>query len=418
MPVYRYKLTGINVDRLKAVAPPGVSIVAGDIAASVIWDITADASAKDDLDAAMDMFGWTYVTTDPVDTPVEEAAEENLHAPEHLTGQDDEMDGDKLDVDYTPTNYTPDDSPAEADHLDNLTSHLKGIDDALSTAGHSHANKAELDLVTDGDHDVRTDNPHGVTRAQIGLPQSHLEGLGVSWVSTTQVQIAAGSCRDDADSDDIIVSSTLTATITATGANGRNSDTAEQSEKWYAVFVIMKSSDSTVAAFLINEDDLATFTWPTDYDKKRRVGWVRNDGSSNLRKFRQQGNGLDRQYHYVSVDRDDLYVVLDGTQTAWGSGSASPTDCSEFVPPDCTYAYVRADLWGDRENYIEYRPYDATDNNDPAYYMDIDCVFGDDTEVHMMHWMHLDSNQQMDYRINTATGSNCDFTILGFMDSL
>jgi hypothetical protein len=34
--------------------------------------------------------------------------------------------------------------------------------------GHSHANKAQLDLVTDGDHDVRTDNPHGVTAAQAG----------------------------------------------------------------------------------------------------------------------------------------------------------------------------------------------------------------------------------------------------------
>lgn len=33
---------------------------------------------------------------------------------------------------------------------------------------HSHANKTELDLVTDGDHDVRTDNPHTVTAAQAG----------------------------------------------------------------------------------------------------------------------------------------------------------------------------------------------------------------------------------------------------------
>ena len=34
---------------------------------------------------------------------------------------------------------------------------------------HTHTNKAELDLVTDGDHDIRTDNPHGVTKAQVGL---------------------------------------------------------------------------------------------------------------------------------------------------------------------------------------------------------------------------------------------------------
>jgi hypothetical protein len=34
---------------------------------------------------------------------------------------------------------------------------------------HAHANKAQIDLVTDGDHDVRADNPHGVTGSQVGL---------------------------------------------------------------------------------------------------------------------------------------------------------------------------------------------------------------------------------------------------------
>lgn len=32
---------------------------------------------------------------------------------------------------------------------------------------HTHANKAQLDLVTDGDHDVRTDNPHSVNGNQL-----------------------------------------------------------------------------------------------------------------------------------------------------------------------------------------------------------------------------------------------------------
>lgn len=34
---------------------------------------------------------------------------------------------------------------------------------------HSHSNQAQLDLVTDGDHDVRTDNPHSVTKTQVSL---------------------------------------------------------------------------------------------------------------------------------------------------------------------------------------------------------------------------------------------------------
>lgn len=43
-----------------------------------------------------------------------------------------------------------------------------------NSSDHSHSNKTELDLVTDGDHDARTDNPHGVASSQLvtGTPQS------------------------------------------------------------------------------------------------------------------------------------------------------------------------------------------------------------------------------------------------------
>jgi len=44
---------------------------------------------------------------------------------------------------------------------------LLALDAALGDQ-HTHANKAQLDLVADGDHDARTDNPHGVTAAQAG----------------------------------------------------------------------------------------------------------------------------------------------------------------------------------------------------------------------------------------------------------
>ncbi len=60
------------------------------------------------------------------------------HASTHITGGSDEVDGDKLDIDWTPSNYTPSTTPAEADNLDNLTAHLAGIDQEL-TVTQSHA---------------------------------------------------------------------------------------------------------------------------------------------------------------------------------------------------------------------------------------------------------------------------------------
>lgn len=43
----------------------------------------------------------------------------------------DNMDGDTLDISYEPENYDPDDYTPEAEDIDDLAAHLKGIDNEL-----------------------------------------------------------------------------------------------------------------------------------------------------------------------------------------------------------------------------------------------------------------------------------------------
>lgn len=57
------------------------------------------------------------------------------HAVRHERGGADEIDGDHLDIDFTPTNYTPTTAPAEAANVDDLAAHLAGIDTALGSVG-------------------------------------------------------------------------------------------------------------------------------------------------------------------------------------------------------------------------------------------------------------------------------------------
>ena len=47
----------------------------------------------------------------------------------HERSGDVPIDGDKLDIDYNPSNYTPDTSPSEVSDVDDLSAHLKGISD-------------------------------------------------------------------------------------------------------------------------------------------------------------------------------------------------------------------------------------------------------------------------------------------------
>jgi len=59
-------------------------------------------------------------------------ASAGTHAANHLTGGSDELDGDKLDIDWNPSNYTPSTTPSQANSVDNLTAHLYGIDQKLA----------------------------------------------------------------------------------------------------------------------------------------------------------------------------------------------------------------------------------------------------------------------------------------------
>jgi hypothetical protein len=59
-------------------------------------------------------------------------------------------DGDVLDIDFTPTNYTPDATPAAASDVDDLTAHLQGIDTAIGAAGGGGGSvPASVDLASD-----------------------------------------------------------------------------------------------------------------------------------------------------------------------------------------------------------------------------------------------------------------------------
>jgi|TARA_Y100000034_G_C6883139_1_gene405008 hypothetical protein len=63
-----------------------------------------------------------------------------------------EIDGDHLDIDFTPSNYTPDSSPAEAADVDDLAAHLKGLDTISHASSHAHSTHSGIAI--DDHHDA------------------------------------------------------------------------------------------------------------------------------------------------------------------------------------------------------------------------------------------------------------------------
>lgn len=84
----------------------------------------------------------------------------SLHADTHISGGIDEIDGDQLDIDFTPAAYAPDTSPSEVTSTEHLSAHLAGIDAYVDTLG-----QEKLDIA---DHRTRRDLIHFIDSGPAG----------------------------------------------------------------------------------------------------------------------------------------------------------------------------------------------------------------------------------------------------------
>ena len=172
----------------------------------------------------------------------------------------------------------------------------------------------------------------------MSAPVGSTDGLQLSWAKASRVRISAGVARSDDDTANIRVASELTVDLTVSGAGGLDV-AAEAPSTWYSVWVISDSDRALPVAGLLSKSFPSP---PKGYDHKRRVGWVRNDGSSNLLHFYQRGNGRTRRIHYDEA-RTALNVLTGGSATTFtdvplsvGKPTALPSGCGLAASPTCT----------------------------------------------------------------------------------
>lgn len=158
----------------------------------------------------------------------------------------------------------------------------------------------------------------------------YVNGLKLSNDGTTPdeiVVIAAGAARDSSNANDIVVDSALSVDITNSGANGLDAGSVANSTM-YAVYVIADSSKYKDAAGLFSLASNSTPVLPQGYDMYRRVGYVLTDGTADILKFDQRGNGQDRVMWYRQSIASDV--------TAGASAAYAAVDISGSVPAQAT----------------------------------------------------------------------------------
>jgi hypothetical protein len=185
----------------------------------------------------------------------------------------------------------------------------------------------------------------------------YLQGMGLTWVSTTQITVAQGQARDSTNLNDIFlqlppenngtpITTPFTLDNTLNGAGGLDTGTVAASTLYY-VYAIASSQNSTINLPPSPQQSLAVppFTTPdpTDpvvqdayyvqanvvmslsattpllpfgYDMFRYIGTVATDGSSHFRRFIQYG---------TSKSRTILYDPGTGPSTTGVAIPSSPT---------------------------------------------------------------------------------------------
>jgi len=158
---------------------------------------------------------------------------------------------------------------------------------------------------------------------------AYVNGLQLSWLSTTTFSMAAGAASNSNDVNDITLSAPVTNLITHVGANGVDIAAAVASS-FYAVYVIGDSTEYQPTASLISLN-ATTPSLPFGYDMYRRVGFVLTDGASHVLKFWQYGNGSGKDMWYDTPVATPAITTGTGYATQSLAAGVPPIVCETFL---------------------------------------------------------------------------------------
>lgn len=150
----------------------------------------------------------------------------------------------------------------------------------------------------------------------------YVNGLTMTWVDATTIEISSGAARNSANTNDIILSDTVDLDLTLINrVNGLNTGSLEAT-KAYKVYIIGDSYGYNATGVLAILDQ-GSIALPLGYDIYAQIGSFTTDGSAEVRKFYQYGKAGSRTFYYDVA----IAALSNGTQT-----SATTVDITNFVP--------------------------------------------------------------------------------------
>lgn len=254
---------------------------------------------------------------------------------------------------------------------------------------------------------------NGVEYRQVRGDLPILEGGRLSWVSASQVN--AGEAGQKSVVRDSTFSVEIAWTGLISGIMPTDLDTgSETSNTWYAVHVIGNSENlATSPVKLLLSLSATAPVLPSGYDVFRRIGWVRNNGTSNLLKFFQIGKGAIRRIHYDEPG-GTLVVLTGGSATAFAAVSLAA-----LVPPGSQDVFLGVSfnnsvVGGLGTDDIRLRPTGSTVTSSVTRVQPGSVLLAD---MQMPLEMVTNTSQSIEYRVSQATNT-ASIAVQGYIDEL
>lgn len=242
------------------------------------------------------------------------------------------------------------------------------------------------------------------------MPRGHIWGLTLSNAAdaNNDVTVAAGEARDEANGADITLAASITKRLDAAWTVGDNqgglNTGAEASSTWYEVHLIKRSDTGVVDVMFTTTANRATL--PANYDRQRRIGWIRNDGSGNILQFKQV---------------DDHFTLVTPQNDVSATATASRTSRTLTAPPN-TIARFRAACLGNTNvnaaNAVVISELVEADTAPTTTNGFASIGAGDFAIMGSVHGeLRVDASSQVSDRAITATGSMAyDISTFGWID--
>lgn len=239
-----------------------------------------------------------------------------------------------------------------------------------------------------------------------GTPTGYISGLVPSYSTAASINISPGVCRSDDASADLVVPSTLSASLASSGAGGLDTG-SESADTWYSIWIIGGNGNPVRALLSIQQ---TSPTLPGTYSLKRRVGWIRNDGSSNIFVFLYVGDGRERFHSNAYRSKPTLQVFF-GTQTTF-----TTVDCTAFLPPGARAFEAFCEVGGSvQDGFMEMKPGDGTQlATEGPWRFRVEAA-----TIDRVYYPYLIASaaREMQYRV-TASNISASMAMIGFYDTV